>query len=39
MGAAHINVRHLRDDTQGYGAALERQGARVFNAWLDALKI
>ncbi len=39
MGAAHVSVRHLRDDTRRYGAALEHQGARLFNEWLDALKI
>ncbi len=33
------NVARLRDDTRRYGPALEQQGKRCFNDWLDGLKL
>ncbi len=37
--ARAVNVPQLRDDTRRYGAALERQGKKLFGEWLDALKL
>ena len=37
--ARGVNVSSLRDDTRRYGAALEHQSARLFNEWLDGLKL
>ncbi len=37
--AKATNVPHLRDGTRRYGAALERQGKKLFGEWLDALKL
>ncbi len=35
--SVHLHVRNLRADAARYGAALERQGKRCFNEWLDNL--
>jgi len=34
-----VNARLLRDDTRRYGPALEKQGRRCFDEWLDAINI